>query len=61
MLGVNNYAFFLTDQEYQEELAQRRAYLDSTQGWDTLIGCPDCWKTSTTEKRDTSPENAPLD
>ena len=22
------------------ELAQRRAYLDRTKGWDTLIGCP---------------------
>ena len=61
MLGVNNYAFFLTDAEYQEELAQRRAYLERTKGWDTLVGCADCWKTSTTEKRDTSRENAPPD
>ena len=61
MLGVNNYAYFLTEAEYQQELAERRAYLDRTKGWDTLVGCPDCWKTDTTEKRDTSLENAPPD
>ncbi len=43
MLGVNNYAFFLTEEQYQEELTKRREYLDRTQGWNTLIGCPDCW------------------
>jgi hypothetical protein len=61
MLGVNNYAFFLTEAEYQEELAQRRIYLDRTKGWDTLIGCLDCWKSSTTQKRDTSRENVQVD
>jgi hypothetical protein len=44
MLGVNNYAFFLTDEQYEEDLAERRRYLDQTNGWDSLIGCPDCWK-----------------
>ena len=44
MLGVNNYAFFLTPEQYEQELAERRKYLDETNGWDTLIGCPDCWK-----------------
>jgi hypothetical protein len=44
MVGVNNYAFLLTEEQYQEELAKRRAYLNRTQGWATLIGCPDCWK-----------------
>ena len=43
MLGVNNYAFFLTEEQYQEELTKRREYLDRTQGWNTIIGCPDCW------------------
>jgi hypothetical protein len=61
MLGVNNYAYFLTDAEYAEEIAARKAYLDRTQGWNTLIGCPDCWKDSINEKRDTSQENAPPD
>jgi hypothetical protein len=61
MLGVNNYAYFLTDAEYAEEIASRKAYLDRTQGWNTLIGCPDCWKDSISEKRDTSAENAPPD
>lgn len=44
MLGVNNYAFFLTEEQYKEELAKRREYLTRTNGWSTLIGCPDCWK-----------------
>jgi hypothetical protein len=44
MLGVNNYAFFLSDEEYKQELAQRREYLNRTDGWDIVVGCPDCWK-----------------
>ena len=35
---------FLTDEQYQEQLAQRREYLDRTQGWNTLVGCPGCWQ-----------------
>ena len=34
---------FLTDQQYEELLAERREHLDRTHGWDTLIGCPGCW------------------
>jgi hypothetical protein len=46
MLGVNDYVFFLTDEQYKAKVAKRREYLNKTNGWDTLIGCPDCWKTS---------------
>jgi hypothetical protein len=46
MLGADNKAFFLTDAQYQEELAKRREYLDRTQGWDTVIGCPGCFEQS---------------
>lgn len=44
MLGADNKVFLLTDQQYQEELAKRRAYLDRTDAWDTVIGCPDCFR-----------------
>jgi hypothetical protein len=44
MLGVNNNVFFLTDEQYQEELAQRREYLTRTQGWETVVGCPGCFE-----------------
>ena len=44
MFGVFNKAFFLTDEQYQQEIAKRREYLTSTQGWDALIGCPGCWE-----------------
>jgi mono/diheme cytochrome c family protein len=43
MLGVNNEAFLLTEEQYQEELARRREYLTRTNGWDTVIGCPGCF------------------
>jgi hypothetical protein len=43
MLGVNNEVFFLTDEQYQEELAKRREYLNRTNGWDTVVGCPGCF------------------
>jgi hypothetical protein len=58
MLGVNNYAYFLTDDQYKEELAQRRGYLNSTNGWDTLVGCPDCWKSPDQKPR--APRRGPL-
>jgi mono/diheme cytochrome c family protein len=58
MLGVNNYAFFLTDEQYKEELAQRRDYLNKTNGWETLIGCPDCWKSPNQKPR--APRRGPL-
>jgi hypothetical protein len=41
---VNNEVFFLTDEQYQEELAKRREYLTRTQGWDTVVGCPGCFE-----------------
>jgi hypothetical protein len=44
MLGADNKVFLLTDQQYQEELAKRRAYLNRTEEWDTVIGCPDCFR-----------------
>jgi mono/diheme cytochrome c family protein len=46
MLGVNNEAFFLTEEQYQEELAKRREHLNLTQGWDTVVGCPGCFDTA---------------
>jgi hypothetical protein len=63
MLGVNNYAFFLTEEQYNEELAQRRQYLNKTNGWDALIGCPDCWKTEEqmAKPREIGGANAPPD
>jgi mono/diheme cytochrome c family protein len=50
MLGVNNNVFFLTDEQYQEELTRRRQYLDRTNGWDAVIGCPDCFERSAAGK-----------
>lgn len=44
MLGADNKVFFLTEEQYQEELAKRRAYLDRTEGWDQVIGCPGCFE-----------------
>jgi hypothetical protein len=35
---------FLTDEQYQQELAKRREHLDRTQGWDAVVGCPGCWE-----------------
>jgi hypothetical protein len=43
MLSTNDRALALSDQQYEEELAKRRKYLDSTNGWDTVIGCADCF------------------
>jgi hypothetical protein len=59
MLGVNNYAYFLTDEQYAEELAKRREYLDRTHGWDTIIGCPDCWAKSAPKRTGATPNRAP--
>jgi hypothetical protein len=39
---------FLTDDQYKEQLAKRREYLDRTRGWNTLVGCPGCWLSPTT-------------
>jgi hypothetical protein len=47
MLIMFNDAILLTDEQYEEELAKRRAYLDRTDGWGTLIGCPGCWEKPT--------------
>jgi hypothetical protein len=47
MFIVFNKAFFLTEQQYQEELKKRRAYLDST--GEVAIGCPGCWQTPAPE------------
>lgn len=46
MLMAFEQMVFLTDQQYEELLAERRQFLDRTQGWDALIGCPDCWRRS---------------
>jgi hypothetical protein len=43
MFIVFNKAFFLTDEQYQEELKKRRAYLESS--GELAIGCPGCWQT----------------
>jgi len=44
MFIVFEQAIYLTDEQYQEELAKRRQYLDATQTWDTLVGCPACFE-----------------
>jgi len=43
MLMAFEQMVFLTDDQYHDLLAKRRQYLDRTQGWDTLVGCPGCW------------------
>ena len=43
MFGVLNMGFMLTEQQYQEELAKRREYLERTQTWNGVIGCPGCF------------------
>ena len=43
MFGTENRAVFLTDEQYLEEIAKRRKYLDETNGWSTAVGCPGCW------------------
>ena len=40
--ALGNQIMELTDEQYQQELAKRRAYLDLTQGWDTVVGCRAC-------------------
>lgn len=40
---TNNKARLFTDEQYQEELAKRRKYLDLTKGWNTVVGCPGCY------------------
>ena len=44
MFIVFEQAIYLTDEQYQEELAKRRQHLDATQTWDTLVGCPACFE-----------------
>ena len=44
MLMAFEQMVFLTDEQYEELLAKRREYLDHTQGWDALVGCPGCWR-----------------
>jgi hypothetical protein len=56
MLIMFNEAILLTDEQYEEELAQRREFLDRTNGWDTLIGCPGCWEQPTAK---TTRQSAP--
>ena len=45
MLGIFNKAFFLTDEQYVAEIAKRKQYLESTNSWDKVIGCPGCLET----------------
>jgi hypothetical protein len=40
MFMVFEYMVLLTDEQYREELAKRREYLDRTESWDAVIGCP---------------------
>jgi hypothetical protein len=42
MLGVFNKAFFLTEEQYIAEVNKRRQYLEATNGWNTVVGCPAC-------------------
>jgi len=41
MFGTENRAFLLTDEQYKEELAKRRAYYEST--GEPIVGCPACY------------------
>jgi hypothetical protein len=41
MFILFNKGIFLTDEQYQEELAARRKYLEETKS--PNIGCPECW------------------
>jgi hypothetical protein len=58
MLGTNNRAFFLTEEEYQSELAKRREFLTRTDSWGTLIGCPDCYQVPA-KRGDLKPSSRP--
>jgi len=42
MLGVFNKAFMLSEEQYRAEIAKRKQYLESTNSWNTVIGCPGC-------------------
>jgi len=52
MFGVENRMFLLTDAEYEKEVAQHRAYFEST--GTPIIGCPACY-----EKPAAAPAPAP--
>ena len=43
MFGTENRAVLLTEEQYQEELAARRAYVTKT--GTAIIGCPGCYDT----------------
>jgi hypothetical protein len=43
MFSEGGNAIQLTEEQYQQELAARRAYLDRTNNWKDVIGCPDCF------------------
>jgi mono/diheme cytochrome c family protein len=43
MLGTFNKAFYLTEEQYQAELARRRDYLTKTNTWNEVVGCPQCF------------------
>jgi mono/diheme cytochrome c family protein len=45
MFGIFNKAFLLTEEQYRQEIAERREYLSRTDGWATLVGCPGCYDT----------------
>jgi len=44
MFGTENRAFFLTDEQYKEEVAKRKAYYEST--GEPILGCPACYEKS---------------
>jgi hypothetical protein len=44
MFGVENRGNLLTDEQYQEEVAKRKAYYEKT--GEPIIGCPACYATT---------------
>jgi hypothetical protein len=49
MYGIFNKAFLLSEDQYREEISKRREYLDRTNSWTSLIGCPGCWEPQTAQ------------
>ncbi|MGD1096770.1 MAG: hypothetical protein ABSB35_32855 [Bryobacteraceae bacterium] len=54
MITVFDFGVVLTDEQYQQELAKRRAFLATTH--EEPIGCPDCYKQSPAPKSATMPD-----
>jgi mono/diheme cytochrome c family protein len=43
MLSTVDRALALSEEQYQQEIAKRKQYLDRTDGWNQVIGCPGCF------------------